>query len=229
MREYLAILQGRPQFSVYAADLLGVIGSRLTDALDSVMIVKTHQLPVEDDDPIIYLVRDGRNATLSFLYMSFLFGGHQFSRRDDVDDGIRFLDETEGSWADHVRSALAQGSRRELQVLRYEDLLEDPVATLVRTAGFLGAALPPVVAKVCVEQQRVRSKYETQPASGYLFEPEPGSLFAILKQHRREEYWRLLLDARCRRHLHLSGATEFLLRFGYEGSPDWWRDDGASG
>jgi hypothetical protein len=229
MREYLSILQGRPQYSVYAGDLVDVAGPRLTDALDGVMLVKTHQMPTEDDDPIVYLVRDGRNATLSFLYMSFLFGGHRFTRLEDAYDGIRFLDETEGGWAAHVRSALTQGTRRSLLVLRYEDLLADPAATLVRMTGFLGATLPQTVAEVCVEQQSARTDYEMQPGSGYQFEPEPGGTFAILKQHRREEYWRLILDSRCQRHLHLSGATNYLLRFGYEVSPDWWRDDGASG
>src|SRR4051812_4421000 len=73
MRDYFALLQGRPQWNGYAGDVVGAAGPRLTDVLDGAMIIKTHQMPEADDDPVIYLLRDGRNATLSFLYMAFLF------------------------------------------------------------------------------------------------------------------------------------------------------------
>ncbi len=229
MREYLSILQGRPQLSIYPNDVVKPSGPRLTGALDGVVIVKSHQLPADDGNPMIYLVRDGRNATLSFLYMSFLFGGHQYSRMEDAYAGIRFLDRTEGSWAAHVRAALAQAERRPLLILHHENLVTEPAETLLRLAAFLDATLTQATAEVCVEQQRASTTYRTQRGSGYLFEPEPGSLFAVLKQHRQHDYWRLILDARCKRHLHRSGATPFLLRFGYERSSDWWRDGAVSG
>lgn len=223
MREYLALLQGKQQYSGYVGDVVKPTGPRLTDVLDNVLIIKTHHLPADNDDPIVYLVRDGRNATLSFLYMVYLFGGHKFSRLEDAYGGIRYLDATEGSWAAHVRSILAQSDRRPLLILRYEDLMADPSGTLMRLATFVGADLPPSIAAYCVAHQRTTTDYEAQRSSGYRFEPEPGSIYAILKQHRREDYWRLILDERCKRHLHESGATEFLVRLGYEQAEAWWR------
>ena len=83
MREYFSILQGRPQLSLYEGDVASASCPALTRSLDHVDIIKSHQMPPADGR-FIYLVRDGRNAVLSFLYMSFLFGGHQFSKRSEV-------------------------------------------------------------------------------------------------------------------------------------------------
>src|SRR5690348_9178270 len=82
IREYFAILQGRPQLSVYDGDIVGAPDVALTPSLDHVEIIKTHRMP-SLEGPLIYLVRDGRNASLSFLYMAFLFGSHQFSGRGE--------------------------------------------------------------------------------------------------------------------------------------------------
>src|SRR6516164_3462010 len=88
VREYFAILQGRPQLSVYEGDVVQASDAALTRALDHVQIIKSHQMPALDG-PLIYLVRDGRNASLSFLYMAFLFGGHRFASLREVYDGLR--------------------------------------------------------------------------------------------------------------------------------------------
>ena len=229
MREYLAILQGRPQLSVYPNDVVEPPGPRLTDALDRIVMVKSHQWPSKDDDAVVYLVRDGRNATLSFLYLACMFGGHTVSRPADICAAVQRLDQTEGSWAEHVRTALAQQERRPLLILRFEDLIADPAATLVCLASFLGATLPLSVASVCVDQQRLNTTYDRHQVSGMRVEPEPDSLFALLKQNRRDGRWREILDAAAKRHMHLSGATEFLLRFGYDTDAAWWQDGTATG
>lgn len=224
LRAYCAILQGRPQYSVYPGDVEGVAGVALASHFDTVHVVKTHQMP-DGTDPIIYLVRDGRNATLSFLYLAFLSGGHHFSRLDDVHDAIAHLDRTEGRWTSHVTEALRQSERRPLLILRYEDLIQQPEAVLGRLADFLGVTLPAAVIASCVERQRREGTYTSRPNSGYLFVPESGTIYDVLQQHRTADYWRYILDRRSKAYLHEQGATALLQRFGYEQAADWWAED----
>jgi hypothetical protein len=223
VREYFSILQGRPQLSVYDGDVVSSTNVALTQSLDHVEIIKSHQMPV-DGDPMIYLVRDGRNATLSFLYMSFLFGGHQFSSLAEAYDGIRHLDGAEGCWADHVAQALQQGERRQTLFVRYEDLMCSPEAMLARMARFMNAEVPVEALGDCVRRQKASNDYATNPYNGYLYEPAKNLIYDILKRHRRDDYWRHIFDSRSKRYFHERGGTRFLLHFGYERSPDWWKE-----
>jgi len=221
-RRYFAILQGRPQSSAYPGDVVNSSGTALTGSLNHVEIIKTHQMPTEAG-AMIYLVRDGRNATLSFLYMAFLFGGHRFSALSEVYDGIRHLDETEGCWADHVAQAFEQSKTRQTLFVRYEDLIGMPEETLARITRFLGADVPAEILAECVCRQKASDDYGANPYSGYLYEPAKNSIYDILKRHRRDDYWRYIFDDRSRRHFHDCGGTRFLLHFDYERSADWWK------
>lgn len=222
VREYFSILQGRPQLSIYPGDVVDAPASALTRALDHVEIVKSHRMPPADG-PLIYVVRDGRNAALSFLYMSFLFGGHRFQELGEVCDGLRYLDEIEGSWGDHVAAALKQDQRPVLFV-RYEDLVNSPQATLARMADFLGAQIPAELLSECIRRQGTSDAYASNPYNGYTYQPARNSIYDIVKRHRREDYWRLIFDRRSKRYFHERGGTRFLLHFGYERSADWWRE-----
>ena len=222
-RGYFSILQGRPQRSVYAGDVVPPIGPPLTHALDHVDLVKSHRIPV-DSSPMIYLVRDGRNATLSFLYMAFLFGGHQYSELSEVCEAIAWLDATEGSWTEHVLAALARGDARRTLFIRYEDLVSRPDAALKRMVRFLKADVPVGQLRECVRLGRGSDRYAQNPHNGYLYQPAAGSIYDILKQRRRGDYWRRILDRRTRRYFHDRGATPLLLNFRYEQSENWWRE-----
>ena len=222
-REYFSILQGRSQLSVYAGDLVTSTDTALTHALDGIELIKSHTMPT-DDGPMIYLVRDGRNATLSFLYMTFLFGGHRFSELAELYDGIRHLDAVEGAWADHVGLALRQRELRPTLFVRHEDLVRAPGTALAQMAQFLNAEISADVLDDCVRRQKASGSYAANPYNGYQFQPAPGSIYDILKRHRRDDYWRLIFDGRSKRYFHDRGGTEPLLHFGYEHSADWWKE-----
>jgi hypothetical protein len=222
LRSYFSILQGRPQYAAYHGDIVWSGTPAINAAFDHIALIKTHQFPA-DDKPMLYLVRDGRNATLSHLYLTFLWGGHRYSRLTETYDGIRHLDRAEGSWARHVEEALRQCEQRSTLFLRYEDLVRSPEEALLQAARFTGAELSLAELAECVARHRREDRYATQSYSGYLYEPEPNSIYDILKQHRGEDYWRHIFDSQCRKYFHRTGATAFLLRFGYEQSADWWR------
>jgi hypothetical protein len=222
VRSYFALLQGRPQLSVYAGDVVQPRCAALTSSLDHIDLIKSHEMPA-GNDPVIYLVRDGRNATLSFLFMSFLFGGHQFSELGELDEAIRWLDRTEGCWSDHVTHALQRSERRAILFVRYEDLVARPESALHEMLHFLKFELPLPTVADCVRRHKQSDNYAENPYNGFL-DQTGTSIYALLQQHRRGAYWRYIFDQRSKRYFHERGGTSSLLHFNYEHSPDWWRE-----
>ena len=222
LRKYLALIQGRPQFSVYNEDVVSGAPPVLSPALEHAFVVKSHQMPA-DDAPMIYLVRDGRNATLSFLYMGFLFGNHGYSSRADLGEAIRKLDKSEGSWADHVSRALRWGNESQKLVVRYEDLVRDPHDAIRGVARFLGGSIDPTAIDCCIRLEKTSRYYVDTPGSGYAFTPGSDMIYDAIHRHRRGDYWREIFDAAASRYFHETGGTDFLRYFGYEQSADWWK------
>ncbi|NKC34608.1 SMP-30/gluconolactonase/LRE family protein [Falsiroseomonas selenitidurans] len=108
-------------------------------ASEETSLVKTHELPdPADDSPVIYVVRDGRSAVVSYWY--YLAQVLPRARKDrllqEVMAGlVRF-----GSWSAHVEAWLAHPAPR--QVVRYEALAAREPETLVRIAALLGRPAP---------------------------------------------------------------------------------------
>lgn len=222
VRSYFAILQGRPQLSVYAGDVVTADQGGLAPDLDQIDIIKSHEMP-GGADPVIYLVRDGRNATLSLLQMSLLFGGHNFQRLDQVGEAIQWLDRQEGSWSEHVALALQASRTRPVLFVRYEDLVAAPEPALDGMIRFMGENVANDVLAEGVLRHRRSDRYRDNPYNGFAYEPPAGSMFELLQRHRRGAYWRHIFDARSRRYFHDTGATPALLQFGYEDSDEWWK------
>jgi hypothetical protein len=221
VRSYFAILQGRAQLSVYAGDVVPPQGSGLAPCLDEIDIIKSHELPA-NSDPVIYIVRDGRNATLSFLQMSLLFGGHDFQQLDQVCEAIRWLDRQAGSWSEHVAAAMRASKTRPMLFVRYEDLVAAPENALDSMIRFAGENVATEVLADGVSRHRRSDRYAENPYNGFGFKPPAGSIFDLLQRHRRGAYWQHIFDERSRRYFHESGATSLLMNFGYEESEEWW-------
>jgi hypothetical protein len=137
-------------------DLVGDEGSDLDDprplgllrGLRSVVPVKTHRLiDAEDPIPAVYIVRDGRDALVSYA--------HFLLRKDGVEDpdvGLvhdrmgSLLDGNKafGSWSESVQTWLDRKGATHL--VRYEDLIAAPIEVSRQAASFLGLPLPPLQA-----------------------------------------------------------------------------------
>jgi hypothetical protein len=138
---------GVPTYVVYEKDgvaervggeLMGARG-RLADvvsmqAADELYFVKTHRpREPEDETPSICLVRDGRDAAVSWARLRGKPDDTRESFRADVRG--QFTDGAgagAGAWATNVVSWL-EPSVQHRMVIRYEDLIADPLGT-VRTA-----------------------------------------------------------------------------------------------
>jgi len=103
---------------------------------EQVAFVKTHEISpdlVGPNDRVIYVVRDGREATLSHARYE-----RDIMQRDvTVRELVMGMHFPGGSWADHLRNWNPLG-RGDTLLLRFEELVADPDSALDRLAEFTG-------------------------------------------------------------------------------------------
>lgn len=154
---------GLPTHSVYSDAVLARLGAservgvvplpapleRLRDD-EAIHLVKTHEPPGDDDDPAIFVVRDGRDALVSAAHFNLTFQRLWWRRR--LASRIVRLNELERTLENLIRSGDWNGwvlrwldrRRGRTVVVRYEDLVRDPGASVQDTFRRLGIALRPV-------------------------------------------------------------------------------------
>jgi len=96
---------------------------------DEIILVKTH-LPPIDDQPAIYVVRDGRKACLSYLH----FDRQLRNGTKSLAEIIAGIDRS-GDWSSHYR---VWAGRNNTLMTRYEDLVEPSASTLSAIAEVVG-------------------------------------------------------------------------------------------
>jgi hypothetical protein len=97
-------------------------------------IFKSHLLPQLDYRKVIFLVRDGRDALMSYWKMLREVDPHfSLEKAFTLEDGL-----SPCSWEKYARCWLGNPYGAKLMTLRYEDLLRQPVRELVRVGDFLG-------------------------------------------------------------------------------------------
>jgi hypothetical protein len=95
------------------------------------LYVKTHELPPAQHWPVIYVVRDGRSATVSHLHYLRQVLGHQVTFADVLAGRMGPL------WSHHVR-AWALEPRANRLVVRYEKLAAADEESLRAISDFIG-------------------------------------------------------------------------------------------
>jgi hypothetical protein len=97
---------------------------------------KSHDVPGPEHRRVVYLLRDGRDAMVSFWnYIRVC--------RHPTLEFLEFVQHTQqwagqGSWVEHVEQWLANPYHAAMMTIRYEDLLADPVRELRRFCAFVG-------------------------------------------------------------------------------------------
>jgi len=110
-------------------------GVRHLEEDEALHLVKTHELSSPDNYPAIYIVRDGRDALISLAHYQQSVEGDKnpfvtrLARLVDGDYGF-------GSWSAHVESWI--NDRPTLVVVRFEDLVRDPVRIVLDTLKKIG-------------------------------------------------------------------------------------------
>ena len=96
-------------------------------------VLKTHSLYKPMYRKVIYLLRDGRDATYSYYRFCRLQHGYTGSLLEFLRDKpyVGF------TWADHVKSWLRRVDNDAISLVRYEDMLLRPEEQLARVTQFL--------------------------------------------------------------------------------------------
>lgn len=103
-------------------------------AEQKVYYIKTHELPdkrIDPSDKIIYLIRDGRESTLSFTKHQNTFADEQLTILDTIEGGT-FV----GNWAGHVK-AWDPKHRDNTLLVQFEKLVKAPTSYIEQIAAFL--------------------------------------------------------------------------------------------
>jgi hypothetical protein len=105
---------------------------RRASVSEETFFVKTHQAP-RDDQPAIYVVRDGRATVLSY---------HRFHAAFHPDlgqtlAGIVVGDDHYGDWTSHYRSWNGRSAGQRVLVLKYEELVHAPPAIVGKVAEYI--------------------------------------------------------------------------------------------
>ncbi len=98
------------------------------------MFFKSHRFPQQDYRRVVYLVRDGRDALVSYFHYKTAKMGEEpdFAGMVATGEGIM------GRWHEHVESWLSNPYGAEMIIVKYEDLKRDTVAELERLCAFAG-------------------------------------------------------------------------------------------
>ena len=104
--------------------------------------VKTHDLPFADDFPALYLVRDGRDALVSYAHyiLSFERGKEPADEGPPFNHVLRDLivrNASFGGWGPNVL-AWARDRSAPTRVVRFERLIREPVSTLTEALEGIG-------------------------------------------------------------------------------------------
>lgn len=110
---------------------------------DAPVFVKTHRLAEADDPgPAVYLVRDGRDSVVSYAHFVKAMKQRSFSSLS-LEESLAALIERKshpfGSWSANVRSWTRR--RAPTAIVRFEELVEDPAATVRDAVSSLGLPL----------------------------------------------------------------------------------------
>jgi hypothetical protein len=122
---------------------------------------KSHHLPQPSYRRIVYLIRDGRDAMVSYYHHLTALGG-PVDFKDVVTTGRGLFP---SKWHEHVEAYRALARGPEMIEIRYESLKRDPVAELRRFCVFAGLDRTDAVLGRAVEQasfQNMRAKEKTE-------------------------------------------------------------------
>jgi Sulfotransferase domain len=104
------------------------------------MCFKSHDLPRPEHRKVVYLLRDGRDVMVSYRHYQAAIAGTDF-------DFLTFVSPETPlypcHWAEHVETWLRNPFQAQILLIKYEDLLGDPVNELKRFCEFAGVSREP--------------------------------------------------------------------------------------
>lgn len=156
--------------------------------------IKNHALPPDLHSPAIYLLRDGRDALVSYAWFSLSVGRATSNKPVDramferaLHDLIVDRRSQYGVWSDHVAAWLA---RPRTAVVRFENLIRDPDAAVSGSLKGLGIELPapaePGAVPTFAKLQEIQPNHYRRGGVGCWRDEFPPHLLELFWQHHGE-------------------------------------------
>ncbi len=135
-------------------------------------LIKSHESFTKHYPKVVYLYRDGRAVTASYYHFLRKMENYSFDFDTFLAQSLKG-DFQYGSWQAHIESWLRQKPRIPFHPVRYESLLENPVATLGEICRFLGiggepGAIENAVKNTAVAMATPNKKYADVVSSKWL-------------------------------------------------------------
>jgi hypothetical protein len=127
-------------------------------------VIKSHSLFDRRYPRVIYLLRDGRDATYSY----YVFCQKEFGYTGSFREFLMRTPYPPSRWHEHVDSWLCSGSATPLLLIRYEDMLVDQEAELRRALDFLGWQPPDEAIEKAVADSSLKRMKEKEQAGYFL-------------------------------------------------------------
>jgi len=197
-------------------------------------LIKDHVArPCYFNDRTLLIIRDGRDTMVSLAYMSHKVGQHGFVGKGELADFIRWLDRDYpyGGWAQHMRQVAHLLTGPDKKLVKYGEFLSDGgLAVFEDIVRFVDPGLRVSIDDIRAAYtgrgaifENLRKNAVANASWGIGAEFEPDSLFYEWSQNRQGSSWRQSWDKAAKKAFHDTGATEFLIEYGYETDPQWWR------
>lgn len=120
---------------------------------EEIYIIKTHDVPKNNEDKAIYLIRDGRESCFSYFKYQRNFTESAPSLLDIIYGKVAF-----GGWGKHVK-AWDPVNREGTLLIKFEDLIERPQEYISQLADLLGVSPSKGDVPTFAELQQVNPKF----------------------------------------------------------------------
>lgn len=97
------------------------------------MYFKSHHLPCPEYRRVIYLLRDGRDALVSYYHYLTAMGGKEVDLATMISTGEGLFP---SKWHEHVTAWLANPYQADMMVVKYEDLMDSGLRQLSKVCEF---------------------------------------------------------------------------------------------
>ncbi|HEX3799258.1 MAG TPA: sulfotransferase domain-containing protein [Verrucomicrobiae bacterium] len=125
---------------------------------------KSHALPQPHYRRVVYLLRDGRDAMVSFLHYAEALEKRKLNFLEFVNNPIRH---SSSKWHEHVEAWTQNPFDAQMIVIKYEDMLEQPVTELERFCEFIGLLRDRAALSAVAEGAQFSSLREKEASIGW--------------------------------------------------------------
>ena len=198
----------------------------------SIRVIKDHVArDYYINDKCIFLIRDGRDIVASLGHMTLMRELHKYEKINELPNLINWLAKKYpfGGWADHMKNVCHLLAGEDKLVLKYNDLVSD-VKSLGKAISFVdpGNELPYHFVQKCYNDKdsilsKIKSNRRDKELWGIDAEFDSDSLYYEWSMNRKGSHWSQSWDEKAAKAFHETGATEYLIEFGFETDSQWWK------